>query len=138
ARHGDEDATWWRDVRLDLRNEPSGIASTVFDAAPVVVYDIESSPRVSPRLAARTGAKSAVWVPILAEERVVGVVTAGSTVAKRAFTGEEIALLQVLAGEVALALDRMRSADALATALAREQASAAIARKVRGHRKLDG
>jgi PAS domain S-box-containing protein len=137
ARHRDEDAAWWRDVRLDLRNEPSGIASAVFDAAPVVVYDIESSPRVSPRLASRTGAKSALWVPILAEERVVGVVTAASTSAKRAFTGEEIALLQVLAGEVALAIDRMRSADALATALAREQAGAAITRELRGQRKLD-
>jgi PAS domain S-box-containing protein len=137
ARLGDEDAAWWRDVRLDLRNEPSGIASTVFDASPVVVYDVESSPRVSPRLSARTGAKSAVWVPILAEARVVGVVTAASTVSKRAFTGEEIALLQVLAGEVALALDRMRSSDALTTALAREQTSAEIARKLRGRRKPD-
>jgi PAS domain S-box-containing protein len=78
-----------------------------------------------------------VWVPILAEERVVGVVTAASTVAKRPFTGEEIALLQVLAAEVALALDRMRSADALASALAREKATAEIARKLRGQRKVD-
>src|SRR5262245_15570556 len=137
ARFGDEDADWWRDIRLDLRNEPSGIASAVFDAAPVVVYDIESSPRVSPRLSARTGAKSGVWVPILADERVVGVVTAAATVAKRTFTGEEIALLQVLAGEVALALDRLRSAEALASALAREQATADIARKLRGQRKAD-
>ena len=137
ARFGDADAGWWREIHLDLRNEPSGIASAVFDAAPVVVYDIESSPRVSARLAARTGAKSAVWVPILAEERVVGVVTAASTTAKRAFTGEEIALLQVLAGEVALALDRMRSAAALASALAREKASAEIARKLRGQRRVD-
>jgi len=28
---------WWRDVRLDLRNEPSGIANAVFDAAPVAM-----------------------------------------------------------------------------------------------------
>src|SRR5262249_33572423 len=100
GRLGDDDADWWSDVRLDLREEPSGIASAVFDAAPVVVYDTESSPRVSARLTARTGAKSAVWVPILAEERVVGVVTAATIGAKRTFTGEEIALLQVLAGEV--------------------------------------
>jgi GAF domain-containing protein len=125
------------EVRLDLRTEPSGIASAVFDAAPVVVFDIESSPRVSPRLAARTGAKSAVWVPILAEERVVGVLTAASTTAKRTFTREEIALLQVLAGEVALALDRMRSSEALASALAREKATAEIVRKLRGQRKVD-
>src|SRR5437764_9969722 len=137
ARQGDQDADWWREVRLDLRDEPSGVASTVFDAAPVVVYDIESSPRVSTRLSARTGAKSAVWVPILAEGRVVGVLTAANTSAKRAFTGEEIALLQVLAGEVALALERMRSADALAVALAREKATAAITRKLRAQRKAD-
>jgi PAS domain S-box-containing protein len=137
ARQGSADAGWWRELRLDLRNEPSGIASTVFEAAPVVVYDVESSPRVSARLAERTGAKSAVWVPILAEEHVVGVLTAASTSVRRTFTGEEIALLQVLAGEVALALDRMRSSEALATALAREKASAAIARKLRGHRRPD-
>ena len=41
------DAGWWPDVRVDLRNEPSGIASAVFDAAPVTVYDVASSPLVS-------------------------------------------------------------------------------------------
>jgi PAS domain S-box-containing protein len=132
ARLRDGDVDWWRDVRLDLRNEPSGIASAVFDAAPVVVYDMQNSPRVSPRLVERTGARSAVWVPIFAEGRVVGVLTAATTTAKRAFSGDEISLLQVLAGEVALALDRLRSADALARALEREQATAAIARRLRG------
>src|SRR5689334_6753973 len=85
ARHRDVDADWWREVRLDLRNEPSGIASAVFEAAPVVIHDIESSPRVSARLAERAGAKSALWVPILADERVVGIVTAASTTTKRTF-----------------------------------------------------
>src|SRR5262249_33196857 len=70
-------------------------------------------------------------------ERVVGVVTAATVAAKRPFTGEEIALLQVLAGEVALALDRMRSAEALASALTRERATVEIARKLRGRRKVD-
>src|SRR5581483_5559371 len=96
-----------------------------------------ASPRVSARLAEQTGARSAVWVPILAEERVVGVLTAAHTGQRWAFTGEEITLLQVLAGEVALALDRIRSADALAAALGREQATAAIARKLRTQRKVD-
>jgi PAS domain S-box-containing protein len=136
ARLGDADARWWRDVRLDLRNEPSGIASAVFEAAPVVVYDVESSPRVSQRLVERTGAKSAVWVPILADERVVGVVTAASVSGKRTFSGDEVALLQVLAGEAALALDRMRSADALAGALSRQEAMAAISRELRREREV--
>ena len=138
ARLGEADAAWWRDVRVDLRNEPSGIASAAFEAAPVVVYDVQSSPLVSPRLAERTGAKSAMWVPILADERVVGIVTAATTGAKRAFRSEEVALLQVLAGEVALAIDRMRSADALAGALSRHEATAAISRKLRNERGVDG
>ena len=40
ARLGGDDAGWWRELRLDLHNEPSGIASAVFGAAPVAVYDV--------------------------------------------------------------------------------------------------
>src|SRR5215212_2282939 len=131
---GDEPG-WWRELRLDLRSEPSGIASAVFDAAPVSVYDAAGSTHISPRLAQLVGAKSGVWVPLIAEERVIGVLVAASTHERRAFTHEEIALLQALAGEAALALERMRSAEALSEALGREQLVAQIARKVRG--KLD-
>src|SRR5215203_5000872 len=130
-----EEPEWWRDLRLDLRSEPSGIASAVFDAAPVSVYDAAGSTHISPRLAQLVGAKSGVWVPLIAGERVIGVLVAASTHEKRAFTQEDTAVLQVLAGEAALALERMRSAEALSEALGREQLVARIARKVRG--KLD-
>ena len=53
-----ERAAFWESVRLDLRNEPSGIASAVFAAAPVTVYDIASSPLVSPRLAASSARRA--------------------------------------------------------------------------------
>jgi hypothetical protein len=39
ARDEGRDVDWWRDVRIDLGNEPSGIASAFFQAAPVVVFD---------------------------------------------------------------------------------------------------
>jgi hypothetical protein len=52
-----QEASFWRDLRVDLRNEPSGIASAVFDAAPVTVYDIAGSPLVSPRLAKLVGSR---------------------------------------------------------------------------------
>ena len=130
-----EEPEWWRELRLDLRTEPSGIASAVFDAAPVAVYDAVGSSHISPRLAQLVGAQSGVWVPLIAEERVIGVLVAASTHEKRAFTQEDTAVLQVLAGEAALALERMRSAEALSEALGREQLVAQIARKVRG--KLD-
>ena len=127
----DLDVSWWRYLRLDLRHEPSILATVVYDAAPVTVYDLAASSRANPQLVARTGAQSGVWVPIVAEERVIGVVVAAAMAAKRAFTQEEVALLQALAGGTALALDRIRSADALADALAREQRLSEIVGKVR-------
>ena len=126
-----EPAAWWGDVHIDLRNEPSGVASAVFDAAPVTVYDIGSSPRISPRLAAMVGAQSGAWVPMLAEERVIGVLVFASTDAKRTFAPDELALLQATASEAALALERLRSAAALSEALAREQLVGEVARRIR-------
>ena len=43
ARLGPEDLAWWRETRLDLHNEPSGVASAVFGAAPIAIYDVGSS-----------------------------------------------------------------------------------------------
>src|SRR5215212_7499263 len=111
---GDEPG-WWRELRLDLRSEPSGIASAVFDAAPVSVYDAAGSTHISPRLAQLVGAKSGVWVPLIAEERVIGVLVAASTHERRAFTHEEIALLQALAGEEDAVALTVRRAEPLGT-----------------------
>lgn len=126
-----EPVAWWAEVDVDLRNEPSGIASAVFDAAPVTVYDIASSPRVSPRLAAMIGAHSGAWLPMIAEERVIGVLVFASTDGKRTFPADELALLQAIASEAALALERLRSAAALSDALAREQLIGEVARRIR-------
>ena len=68
---------------------------------------------------------------MIAEERVVGVVVAATTDEKRAFTSEEVALLQAIAAEAALALERLRSAAALSDALDREKRIGEIVRHVR-------
>jgi PAS domain S-box-containing protein len=128
---GDGEAAFWRDVRVDLRTEPSGIASAVFDAAPVTVFDVRSSSLVSARLAERVHAQSGAWIPMIAEEQVIGVLVVAATDRKRAFTREEVSLLQTLAGEAALALERLRSASALSDALGREQTVARLARVLR-------
>ncbi|TML43118.1 MAG: GAF domain-containing protein [Actinobacteria bacterium] len=131
ARDAGVDVTWWRDVRIDLRNEPSGIASAYFQAAPVVVFDCSASPLVSPRLVEAVGAKSGAFVPLIVEERIVGVLVAAPTSVKRAFSSEEVTLMQSLAAEAALALERTRSAGALDEALARERLVGDISRRVR-------
>ena len=131
ARDAGADVTWWRDIRIDLRNEPSGIASVYFQAAPVVVFDCSASPLVSPRLVEAVGAKSGAFVPLIAEERIIGVLVAAPTSAKRAFSSEEVTLMQSLAAEAALALERTRSAGQLDEALARERLVGDISRRVR-------
>ena len=137
ARSAGKDADWFTDVRVHLHNEPSGIASAYFEAAPVAVYDIESSSLVSQRLAKAAHAKSGAFVPLIVEERVVGVLVAAPTKERRAFTPEELRLMQALAGEAAISLDRTRSAHALDQALARERLVGKISRRVRSVHDLD-
>jgi len=135
AESGDTD--WWREVALDFEQEPSGIASAAFEGGPVVVYDAAGSPRVNRRLAEKVGAKSAVFVPLVSEETVTAVLVIATIRERRVFTGEELALLQALCAETALAFDRARSASALGEALERERLVASIGRKVRSELDLD-
>jgi PAS domain S-box-containing protein len=138
ARTGSgEDLDWWGEMTLDLVDEPSGIASAYHDVAPVAVYDIEASPLVSRRLANSVDAKSAAFVPLTVDERVIGVLVAATTTARRAFSPEELRLMQAVAGEAAIALDRTRSAAALDEALARERLVSEISRRVRSVHDLD-
>ena len=125
------DAGWWRDVSLDFEQEPSGIASAVREGGPIVVDDMPGSPQVSRRLAEKVGAKSAAFIPLVSDESVPAVLVIATTREPHVFTSDELALLQALAAEAALALDRTRSADALAEALERERLVASIGRKVR-------
>jgi len=131
AEQNGRPADWWSEKRVGLHNEPSGIASAVFDAAPVTVFDIGSSTVVSPRLAAIIGARSGAWIPMIAEERVIGVLVVAMTEEKHAFGHGELALLQALAAEAGLALERVRSAALLSDALGRQQSVAEVTRRVR-------
>jgi PAS domain S-box-containing protein len=121
---------WWRDLRLDLV-VPSAIASATADAAPVTVYDVQSSPDVNHELAERVGAKSGVWVPLLSGEEVIGVLAVATTRERRTFGPDDLALIQELASETALAIARTTSGEALARALKRERLVARISQKVR-------
>ncbi len=135
-RHG-ADWAWWQDVRFDLEREPSGVASAVYEASPLAVYDVEGSPRINQRVAEAVGAKSAAYVPLVTHERVIAVLAVATTDVRRAFTGEELSLLQALAAEAATALDRARSAAELAQALERERLVSTISRRLRSELDLD-
>ena len=127
----------WDDVHIDLRNEPSGTARAVFDGAPFAVYDAQASPFVNRRLVERAKARSIAYVPLLAEGRVIAVATLACVTRQRAFSADDLRLLQSLANEAALALDRLHSASALARALERERLIARIAARFRTQLDLD-
>jgi PAS domain S-box-containing protein len=137
GRVRERELEWFPDVRIDLANEPSGVATAVFEAAPFAVYDAQASRVVSRRLVDATGAKSVAFVPLILHERVIGVLVVGMVTQPRAFEAEELGLLQRIAGEAVLAIDRSRSALALAEALERERFVARISARVRSELDTD-
>ena len=137
ARMQGHDVEWFGETDIDLRDETSGTASAVFGGLPLAVFDADASPLVHRRLVERTGAKSTAFIPLVAEGRVLAVLAVASTSARRMFTSDDLALLQALANEAALALDRLRSSAALADALERERVIGRIAAKFRTQLDLD-
>ena len=137
ARSHGRELDWWREIRIDLAREPSGVASVVFEAASFAVYDVTASNRVSSRLVAETGAKSAAFVPLISGDRVIAVISVATTDEHRAFSSEDLAAMQALASEATIALERARSAIALGDALERERLVASIGRRLRGELDLD-
>jgi PAS domain S-box-containing protein len=122
------DLDWFPDARIDLDNEPSGVATAAYEGTPFAVYDAKASKVVSQRFVEATGAKSVAFVPLIADERVIAVLVVGSVSQPRAFRTDEFRLLETLAAETALALDRTRSTVALAEALDRERQQARVQR----------
>jgi PAS domain S-box-containing protein len=131
------EALWWRETTVDFEREPSAIGSAAFEAAPIAIYDVAGSSQVNRGLAEKVGAKSAIFVPLIVDERVPAVLVGASTGDPRVFSAGETTLLQALAAEAAMALERARSASALEDALVRERLVASISRKVRSEHDLE-
>lgn len=121
---------------IDLRNELSGISTTVRDASAFAVFDVDSSPIVNRRLNAIAQVKSCAFVPVIAAGSVIGVVFAGVR-RPRLFGNEELARMQAFASEAGLALARARSSGALAEALERERLVSRISLEFRSRQDLE-
>ncbi len=67
------------------------------------------------------GAKSAAFVPLLVEERVIAVISVATLDEPRVFSPEDLAVMQTLASEAAVALERLRAGVALEEALKRNE-----------------
>ena len=112
---------WFRQVDFDLEHEPSGIATAVFEGAPFAVFDAGASTKVSRRIVDAVGVKSAAYVPLVAQARIIAVLAVGVTGERRAFTTEELNAVDGMGADAALALERTRTESELAGALERER-----------------
>ena len=135
ARSQGADVEWWGDVHVDLEREPSGIASAVRTGQGFAVENVEDT-RVSPRLVDATGAKSAAFIPLASSDRVIAVISVATTASERTFSTDELTLMQMLASEATIALERTRSTIALAEALDRERLVLSIGRRLRNELDL--
>jgi PAS domain S-box-containing protein len=135
ARSQGADVDWWSGVRIDLDREPSGIATAVRSVVGFAVDDVVDT-RVSPRLSAAIGAKSAAFIPLASSDRVIAVISVATSGEKRTFTPDELTLMQTLASEATIALERTRSTIALGEALDRERLVMSIGRRLRNELDL--
>ncbi|HEY7195725.1 MAG TPA: GAF domain-containing protein [Gaiellaceae bacterium] len=132
ARGADE--RWWRGVEIDVEDDASGLAAAVRERTALAVYDLEAQPGgpLEP-----IGARSAAFVPLIADGRVSAVLVAVTLSARKYFPPSDLDLLAKLASASAPSLGRRRSAEALEASLARERLIASIGRKVRSELDLD-
>ena len=136
ARDGGQDNERLVGQSVSLSEEASGISTVVREGAAFAVYDAVSSPIVNRRLNEIAPVKSCAFIPVRARDEVIGVVFAAVR-RPRLFDLDELALMEKLASEAGVALERTRSADAVADALERERLIARISRAVRSRRDLD-
>ena len=136
AREGGQDNERLVGQSVSLSEEASGISTVVREGVAFAVYDAASSPIVNRRLNEIAKVRSCAFIPVRARDEVIGVVFAAVR-RPRLFDLNELALMEKLASEAGVALERTRSAGAVADALERERLIARISRAVRSRRDLD-
>ncbi len=136
GRSGGADIEWYPSLRVDLRGEVSGFRRVFETRAPLVVENALSSPDMNPDLLKKSGVKSVFLIPLEGEDRILGVVTSGSTAARH-FSNEQLTLAKMLVAEGALAFERAASSEALERALERERLVSEISRRARSETDVD-
>lgn len=92
---------------IDMK-DVSLAGETVKVRSPIVVEDAEKSSIVNQKLRKRFGHKSFLSVPLIAKDKVLGVVILGETRRTRKFTVDEVELASTLASSAAAAIENAR------------------------------
>jgi GAF domain-containing protein len=119
----------------------TGIAGWVVAAqTPLVLEDVSSDPRFARGVAERTGyvPKGIMAVPLLADERSLGVLQVLDRPERSRFSLKEMELLGLFSAQAAIALELSRSARRARAALGDDPATRAIARIAGTLERLEG
>ena len=119
----------------------TGIAGWVLSSrTPLVIEDLENDPRHARDVAEKTGyvPKGLMAVPLLDEERVLGVLQVLDRPQRSRFSLQEMELLGLFGSQAAIALDLLGSARRARAALAGDGDVAVVARVAAALDALDG
>jgi len=102
-------------VRISVRDEPEGrgaVGTAVREGRPVTICDVESDPRMAPwrEMLQRLGARAAASFPLRTKAGAFGALAVYAR-EPEAFDPEEVALLERVATNIALALERLEQVE---------------------------
>ncbi|MEP6572886.1 MAG: PAS domain S-box protein [Gemmatimonadota bacterium] len=99
-----------------------GVAGRIAaERQPLIILDLSKHEVVSPLL--RTSIRSLVGAPLMAQNRLIGVIICGSRT-QRLFSREDVALLELVAERAAVAIERVRLFEAERAALVQVEQAA--------------
>lgn len=101
------------EMKIDVGNEPSGIAVAIKAGRTVFVDDAESSPIVNPRMLRLTNAKSMVYLPLPGEGDYLGAIVGYWTRRRRRLDHYAQRTTEILSAEAGRTLERVRRASKL-------------------------
>jgi GAF domain-containing protein len=119
----------------------SGIAGWVASSrTPLVIEDVQSDPRHARDVAEKTGyvPKGLMAVPLLEEERVLGVLQVLDRPQRARFSLQEMELLGLFASQAAIALSLLHTARAARSALAGDGRASLVAELAAALERLEG
>jgi len=119
----------------------TGIAGWVLASrTPLIIEDLENDPRFAREFASKTGyvPKGLMAVPLLDEERVLGVLQVLDRPQRERFSLKEMELLGLFANQAAIALSLLRTTRAARASLAGDGELAVVARVAAALERLEG
>ena len=122
-----ERAEPWRVVRIG-----QGMAGVVAETRQRMIVDAHTAPSEIADTVEAFGASACVCFPLVADERLIGTLTFGSRRRGR-FTLEELAVLQLVADQISIVLERERLVDELRPQRRRARRRRSAQGRVPGH-----